>query len=363
MAGAAGSSSIRLPDDCASGSQHVGGTYCSVEMTCDTRRMNVSCSFAAGLWSCSCTDMVSRVDYEFPDASSITTCEAAAKACADPSILTGDETCTRTRTMGASACTIHDSCERSHDVDGVTLITRTARDASCSFCSNPTGSCCYCIDDRTITHRIREIALDQGCDFLDELCKPDNIDPIGVKTCDLVSEYTYPDGSCMMGTRCDQPIQLGDGTRLALTGQFSTTCYAREDGLRCTCSNELSQNVRTIDFGLSPPNIAFCAAVTSVCADLEPVVPTGERECTATSDIVLSDGCTLYLECAEPATVAGAPVTVFTNVGAQCNIQTDGSYSCYCNHRTSGPHEIVAPDTESACVEAVEVCPKLSPSI
>jgi hypothetical protein len=198
---------------------------------------------------------------------------------------------------------------------------------------------------------------------LDELCKPDNVDPVGAKTCDVLSEHEYPDQSCELQVQCGQPVLLGDGTRLSLVEQLTTWCYARDEGLRCTCTNEDGENVAAIDFGMSPANIATCTATTAVCAEVEAIVPTGARECTSTSDIVLSDGCTLYLECVQPATVAGVPVTVYSNVGAQCGIQPDGSYSCFCNHRTSGPHEIEAADVRSACEEAVEVCPKLSPSI
>ena len=163
--------------------------------------------------------------------------------------------------------------------------------------------------------------------------------------------------------QCGQPVQLGDGTRLSLAEQFSTYCYTRDEGLRCTCSNEERENKLALDFGMSPPNIAICTATTAVCAEVEALEPTGARVCTPTSDIVLSDGCTLYLDCVQPATVAGAPVTSFTNVGAQCDVQPDGTYSCFCNHRTSGPYEIEADDTRGACAEAVEVCPKLAPTL
>jgi hypothetical protein len=363
-ASTAGAGGVRVPDGCEPGSQFVGGAYCSTAMTCDGHQLNISCSVNAGIWMCSCTNGPSRVDYDFPIATGVSTCEAAAKACANPDLLTGDENCTRTRTMGVSACAIHDTCETLHVIDGVTLRTRRARDATCNACSDPVGSCCHCTNPNVTDYRLRDANLGAGCDFLDELCKPDNVDLVGGKTCQPLWEQDYPDYACMMAAECGQPILVGDGTRFTLTQQFTTTCYDRDEGFRCTCTNDEHEYALAVDFGMMPANISTCRVATAACAGVEPIEPTGPRACTASTDIAVSDACTLYLDCVEPATLAGANVTVFTKVGAQCDRQPDGSYSCYCNQRTSGPYAIEAEDTRSACEQAVdEVCPVLAPAI
>jgi hypothetical protein len=359
-ASAGGSGRVSLPDGCE-GTELFTGTSCGAEMTCGGRRLNLSCAVAAGLWECRCTEGPSALDFDFPVATGVTACEAALKACADPGILS-DDVCERTRTMGVLGCAIHDRCETLHDVDGVTLRTRSAWDASCDDCIDPAAFCCSCENPSVIDYRIRDVNVEAGCDFMEELCRPDNVAPVGEKFCELTSESGNPPTSCEAMTECGQPAELGDGTLLTLAEQRRIECYPKDDRSVCICLNEENQNELAIDLGTASIDPATCRAASAVCSEMEPLESTGPRECTPNTDIVLPDGCTLYVDCVEPATMAGVAVTAFTNVGAQCSLQANGSFLCYCNNRTSGPYELEADDSESACVEALEVCPMLAPT-
>lgn len=363
MAGAAG---VSLPDGCATVSQHVGGTYCSTEMTCDTRLLSVSCAETSSeFWTCSCIGPDGRVDYDFPDATGVTTCNVAAKVCADPDILTADEECMRTRTMGVLGCAVHDTCDRLDVIDGVTLRSRRLWNSVCESCPNPGSTCCRCGDDNdTIDYRIRDANLSGGCDFLDALCTGENIDPVGAATCENLSENLYPDQACGVTARCGQPVELADGTRLSLSQELNTFCYARTEGYRCTCQDEGNVPVLSLDFGDTPVSLGPCRTTSSVCGKTEPLELIGSRRCTPNMDVVAEGGCIFYVDCVQDATAAGVAVTVFTTVGSQCENQGDGTFSCYCNNRRSGPYVIEAEDSATACPMAIEdVCPSLSPTL
>lgn len=350
-----------LPEGCE-GNPLVSNDSCNADMICDGRRLNVSCAFSLGLWSCRCTEGQSTVDFDFPVATGVSACEAAMKACADPDILS-DEMCERTRTMGVLGCAIHDRCETLHDVDGVTLRTRRTLDASCDECKTSDSFCCSCADASVIDYRLRDVNPEAGCDFMEQLCKTTSIVPVGEKTCEPVREDSYPDQYCEISSQCAQPVELGDGTRLSLYEGFSVYCASTEEGSRCTCSDEDRENELVVDVGMPPVDVAICRSVTALCAKTEALEPAAPRECIPNTDIVLPDGCTLYVDCVQSGTLAGAPVTVLTKVGAQCNLEPDGSFSCYCNNRTSGPYELEADDAKSACVEALDVCPTRAPTL
>jgi hypothetical protein len=326
-------------------------------MTCDSRRLNISCSQGAGTWSCSCSGAEGRVDYEFPQETGVRTCEIAAKACADPDLLTGAETCMRAHMESSAACSIRDDCERSHTIDGVTLRTRSELIASCQSCmeQRPT-SCCSCEDRLAFDYRLLNLDLAAGCDFLGELCKPDGFDPVGVKNCD-VAEETGAEG-CYIDAECGQPIELDDGTRMTLSERFQTTCTDSRpyfDVTRCTCSEWSSGTELVLDPGMTPPGIAYCRATTAACAGLETIVPTGARTCTSTVN-AMPRGCTLDGACSQPATIGGVEVTVLTNVNVLCDLKAGSTWGCSCV-RTGGTLEVDAEDSESACDQAAQACP------
>jgi hypothetical protein len=360
-AGAAGAPSIRVPDGCEPGAQHVGGLFCSTEMWCDGSRSTVSCAdMGSSLWLCSCSDATTRTDYEFPDASGVRTCEAAAKACADPDLLTGAETCTQMETTDATTCTREDVCERLQEIDGVTLRTRTRESASCSVCFESNVSCCYCPGDRTADYRLGDVDLTAGCDFLTELCKPDSTRPVGAKACDPLWDITYPD-ACQMAVACGEPVELGDGTGLTLWDRFQTMCLEEANEMRCACTDATGAGKLALDFGAAPSNFEHCSAMTAACAELETLTPTGTKACS--SDVgVLPSSCSVDGECSQPATLAGVDVTIRTTVDVQCDLQSSDQWLCRCT-RTGSTLEVEAEDSESACDQAVAACPTTSPNL
>ncbi len=362
-AGTAGAAGVGLPDGCEPISEHVGGTYCSAEMTCDSRRLNVSCTQAsAELWTCVCTDPETRVDYEFPDATGAVTCEVAAKACADPSILTGDEECLREHAQGVLGCSLRDTCDRLTEIDGVTLRARRLWNPSCKPCESPSSTCCSCEDEFVVDYRIRDIDLSRGCDFLDDLC-PGNFEEVGATTCTTLEESLYPDEICSHSASCGQPVELDGGTRLTLSKQVNTFCYVRPEGFRCTCQNEEGENTLAVDFGMTPATLGPCRSTSAICGGAQPLETTGSRRCVPNTDVVAEGGCLFYVDCTQPATVGGSDVTVYTEIGAQCEKQSDGNFICYCNNQTAGPYEIEAEDSASACPQAIEICPTRSPTL
>ena len=360
-AGAAGSGGVRLPDGCEAGAQLVSAAYCSAAMTCGARRLDVSCSEDAGAWSCSCTDARNRVDYQFPSARGVTTCETAAKACVDPELLTGPETCERTRAEGAGTCSIRDDCTRSHVIDGVTLLTRTERNSSCRSCDDPQPrTCCRCADRLAVDYRLRDVDLAEACDFIGELCKPDGFDPVGAKTCEPTSEMTYPD-NCLMEVSCTEPIELADGTRLSTHETFDTWCGPRypDERMICSCRNGAAATVLTLDPGSAQANMGLCTAATAACAGAESIVPTAGPSCSSTVS-VMQNACSIDGDCAQPATIGGIGVTVLTNVNVQCELQVDGSWLCFCT-RAGSTLEVEADGSDSACQKAAAECPTTSP--
>jgi hypothetical protein len=199
---------------------------------------------------------------------------------------------------------------------------------------------------------------------MDALCTGENIDPVGPATCEFLSENLYQDYACGHSARCGQPVELADGTRLSLSEELNSFCYSRTEGYRCTCHGEDNQILLSLDFGDAPINLAACRTTTSVCGKTTPLERIGSPRCTPTMDVVAEGGCIFYVDCVQDATAAGTAVTVFTTEGSQCEDQGDGTFSCYCNNRTSGPYVIEAEDSATACPKAVEdVCPSLSPQL
>lgn len=302
------------------------------------------------------------MDYQFPSATGATTCETAAKACVDPELLTGPETCERTRGESAGTCSIRDDCMRSHVIDGVTLLTRTERSASCQSCADPrTTTCCRCADRLGVDYRLPDVDIAEGCDLLGDLCAADGFDLVGAMTCEPTSEMTYPD-DCLMEVSCNQPIELADGTRLSEHETFDTWCGPRypDNRMMCTCRNGAGATVLTLDPGSARANLGLCTAATAVCAGAESIVPTGDPSCASTVG-VMSNACAIDGDCEQPATIGGIGVTVLTNVNVQCELQVDGSWLCFCTHAGS-TLEVEADDSESACQQAAAQCPTTSPN-
>ncbi len=356
MAGAAGAAGVRVPDGCEPGSQHIGEAFCSAEMTCDDERLTVSCSeISQGLWSCICTNAAGRTDYEFPATSGVRTCEVAAKACADPDILGGDETCTLTHEESAAACSIRNTCDRLNTIDGVTLRTRTIRNASCKPCSDPEASCCTCTgDERFIDYRLRNLDLADGCEFLDELCKPDSYDFTGAKTCSPIWDNAYDDGACDMAVQCGQPIALRDGTRLTLAERIQTMCWGGSEN-RCGCTDSAGAQALTVNFVRPRPDTAFCAATTAACAGLEPLKYTSGPSCSSMTT-ALPTSCSVDGECVEAASIREADVLVDTVISLGCEQEPSDSWLCRCTHSRE-TLEVESGDSLGACDQAVLVCP------
>jgi hypothetical protein len=361
-----GTGGIALPEHCVSDSQHSGGKYCSAELTCASGTLALSCEERSGFWYCACSKGDALFEYEFFDAIGNATCEVAAQICLEPERLTGEEACVRSQTSNIVSCSLDDTCQTIHDVDGLTVVTRREWNAGCEPCYDEVTTCCYCTGVHPPDYWVRDADVGAGCGFLDELCKHEPLEPVGARTCDDVVAEAFPAyGLCDASVLCGQPVELGDGSRLTLSEHFKTRCVTAGNDTRCGCAADDGWDRVVLRFALPPTNVETCRATTEVCAGLETLELSGERACTDTQRTVAAYGCSLTIACEEEATVSETAVTVLSQFGAGCQHLGADNWTCGCSEPAGGPgrgrFELKAHDSEAACVAAAAACPTLWP--
>jgi hypothetical protein len=374
---AAGGVSV-VPDGCEAISPILAEQHCSLGLTCDDRRLSVACTNDRGLWTCSCSGAETSVIYEIPDLASAQTCELAAKACAEPGLLTGEETCRRSGSNDEFACSLRDECETWHEIDGRRLRTRRDWQATCKTC--PTSidagglglSCCRCSDEEPVPgreladYRLADYDPTSGCDFLAELCQAESFEPAGDLECQTLQLSTSLDFGCQVVTRCYQPIELEGGGELTLGGEYYSSCtYVSDDSTSCRCGDADNQLSYEIAWELPYDEIATCRAVDAACTGVAPPEFDGEPECTPYFDTLTSDSCVVRRECDQPALVGGNQATVRTQASARCQREDPGSetWVCNCTSTNAASFELEGGDAESTCGEAVAQCAELTPGI
>jgi hypothetical protein len=371
-AAAAGVRGIEVPEGCEPSTPIVAEQHCSVGLTCEERRLSVACTVELGLWTCACTGAGQSGTYEIPDLPSAPTCEAAAKACADPELLSGEPACERTRSGGSGSCSILDVCETWHQLGAARLRTRSEWQASCVPCAENGVLCCRCGDGKGLPdpaiqpdYRILDLDPSATCDFMDPLCNADASELAGVETCQTISQSAYIDLGCQTIARCARPVELADGTNLILSNDYTATCSQSDERSSCSCRDASSVTHYTLTWDLPPHEIETCDAVIPSCTGAEPLDLTGSPDCSPTFESLTTHACLLTRECAQPALVSGTEASVLTTVATSCNradVDSD-TWECSCSTSISSadPLDIQAPDAEDACTQAADECAKLAP--
>jgi hypothetical protein len=348
----------------------VAELHCSAGLTCGERRLSVACTNDRGLWTCTCTGNETSATYEIPDLPSAPTCTAAAKVCADPDNLTGEPTCERTLAGGSGSCTVRDDCQTWHLVDGARLRTRSEWQASCLPCSESGVLCCRCGEDLNLPnpavspdYRIVDIDPSATCEFMDPLCKANASELSGPETCQNVLRSIDVNLGCQEVTRCDQAVELADGTELTLSNDYIANCSRVNDRTSCSCSDASRVNRFVLTWDLPPDAIETCSALLPACTGGEPVELTGSADCSHTFQTLGSQACILQRECEQPALVAATEATFRHAASTRCT-RKDGNtdnWQCECrvlngNHRL----ELQAGDAETACTQAADECSSIS---
>lgn len=373
-ASTAGAGSVTTPDGCTLTSHLLGGLYCSMAMTCGSETVLISCQEDSGDWRCGCVRGNVRPDFHyFPDVTGMRTCEVSATACLHPELLDADEVCTLTDDATSSySCTATDSCARPHRVDGVTLETRSEWTASCELCGTTPHACCRCVENGFPEYRLRASDIDDGCLYLDELCRGNGeITPLGGDTCETLGEESMPGQYCNVATTCEYPSELADGTLVTLAGAFEASCMPLEDTslgdvTLCTCIDQDGWQVQNVVY--DPPGLflANCIDTNRACAGLVSVEPIGAVDCTdSIGEYEIDYYCSRGRRCFQPGTLLGTEVRAITGTDVSCMLRGDGGWSCNCHDQLKNQEPVrieldEAADPESACAEAIDECPVVS---
>lgn len=364
---AGGTVGFALPDGCESDGFIVGEKHCSAPLVCDGERLSIACVEQAPgrLWSCGCTRGDTSADYEIPDVRGAVSCEIAAAACADPSLLDGDESCDRTYGESAQSCSVRDDCTRWHEVNGWRLRTQTSWAGACHACGEPsTAVCCRCNDappNPEYDYRLQDIELAQGCEVVSELCQGEPPSPSGEQSCEILRESVGPDIGCEVAVRCGQPVELADGSTLTLSDDSDAICIPIEGQTHCICRDgEFSTNVG-LAFAMAAPERETCRLMHEVCRGSEPLELSGAFECLVSRQNVSLDSCSRELDCTQAASVRGLEVTARAVKSVYCNRFIDDEWHCRCNPSTPELVELTAADAESACTLAIEDCAPVPP--
>ena len=370
-----GAGSPATPDDCTLTTHLLGGLYCSMEMTCGSDTVLISCQEDGSDWRCGCVRGDVRPDYYyFPDLTGIRACEVSAVACMHPELLDAEEVCTLTDdATSSSSCTATDTCASAHQVEGVTLETRSKWTASCENCGTHDHACCHCVEDGFPNYTLVASDISDGCLYLDELCRGSGeITPLGGDSCTTFTEQAMPGEFCGVGMACEFPSELADGTELTLAGTLQTSCYpipdtSLGDVTLCTCSDGDYRFVLNVAY--DPPGLflANCIDTNRACAGLVSIEPSGAENC---SDYTVENSdmdryCSRQRRCFQPGTLLGTEVTTVTGTDVSCSRRDDDSWSCYCQDQAWNQESVrieldASTGSEAACAEAIEVCPMVS---
>jgi len=375
--GAGGAVGIQVPEGCESTTPIVAERHCSLELSCDSRRMSVACTDDRGLWTCSCSGAETSVTYEIPDLPSAATCELAARVCAEPEVLRGEETCQRTETPVPGLCELEDACQTWHELDGRRVRTRRDWKAACEPCPGGTETgglamtCCRCSVGELAPardpadYRLADYDPSTGCAFLAQLCEVDSFEPAGDAECAHAELSANIDFGCQIVTHCVQPIELADGAELTLANEFRSSCMASGSGpaTACNCSDADGRLGYEVFWDLPEDDIDTCRAVDAACTGVEPPELGGEVECVPSFDTLTRDSCALRSVCDQPATLGGVDAVVRTRSSVRCEREEPGSESwiCHCTSTQAPALELEGGDAEQTCLEAVGTCAELTP--
>lgn len=369
---AAGTPSIAVPDGCTPVVQHVGGAFCSSEMTCGDEHLILSCNPGTSTdantpapWKCLCTRGSDTTEFDFPTATGTQTCEVGADACLHPQQPTGDPTCTLSDTIDGQICTVVENCTRFFELDGVMVGTSTEDwSAACTTQSEGiTG--CNCTSGLTPDHLIQGADVSQGCDFLKPLCTGDEPTPAGDWSCEPAEQENYPPGyGCASESTCERPLLLNDGSTLKEAAEYSISCIPNNESksdhqVLCGCNGTMSTLALGLD--VSADDGTACQVMTGACTGLASLELSGSPTCTTSDAQASATGCQQTLDCSQAATTQGLDVTVLTTASVSCSADGD-AWDCTCSD-TGESSTLKASDATFACTQAMAQCPPVAPTV
>ena len=352
----AGGASIAVPAGCEPGAQHVGGAYCSTELSCDGTNRTVSCAVdATGLWTCSCTEGSSSTSFDFQETTGTRTCELAAEACVHPQTPTGTESCETTHEIEGYLCTAHTVCRQQDP--GSPIATRTDTIATCQASSDL--AVCRCSAPEPPDYYITHIDIAEGCDYLGYLCK-DEPTPLDDWSCGSPTLYPGSMGyGCSGNSNCTRHIVLSDKTELTQAEYYYSRCRLDGDQTRCACSNAASIEQPTILVDLPEADVDTCQTALDACSGLEPIELEGSPDCVPTTQTIDPNTCTHALECTQAGKSGDLDVTVLTRASATCRHRSDDMWVCSCNGYITDEFMLDARSVSTVCDDALEQCPHL----
>jgi hypothetical protein len=344
-----------VPVGCEPGVQHVGGAYCSTELSCDGADLTVSCAADdSGSWTCSCTGGDATLSFDLEDTTGTRTCELAAEACVHPQMPTGEESCETTHQIEGYLCTAHTVCRR-HEA-GSPIAIRTDTSATCQ--ASTELAVCRCHAPEAPDYYISGINFADGCDYLGSLCKDDPT-PTDAWSC---APTFYQGGmgyGCSGSANCERHIVLSDETPLTQAQYYYVHCRVDGDQTRCACSDAASTERDTILVDLPDGDVETCQVALDTCSGSAPIELEGSPDCVPTTETFSPNTCTHALECSQAGKTGDRDATVLTRVSATCDHRSDGVWLCSCNGYIGDPFELDARSVSNACDDALTQCPHL----
>jgi hypothetical protein len=208
---------------------------------------------------------------------------------------------------------------------------------------------CSCAGDLAGgTFILNAVNVENACSYAVAACLHAPPFEAGPYECTQTSDEHSPEG-CFSNAECERDAVVGD-VKLIETDVRTTRCTAQDSNWNCVCNGPV-QGVRfelPIASSMTP-----CFEARDWCGG-EELELSGNRDCSSNALSVNPDFCSTTLECKQPVVASGMEATMVQTEPLQCWRGADGRFECSC--LSQGGFPVDAPDSESACTMAADIC-------
>jgi hypothetical protein len=358
-AGGAPLPDLPLPVGCQGLNGFTTELFCGLDVTCDAVAQSMRCYHtSSGAWQCTCEPPSTHRTYLIDGATGLDACAVGAGLCAasppeggfdlDACSITRDEADVDQvpESEELQTCTIEMQCERPVPVDFAPGVRAVMPGGGTTVCVETLASgrntqatrvdCESAGSFGTEAHAVIADSVADACRPVLELYLSANEPEFdGSTSCVGETDDLGSPGSCRLIEKCFDGAPLSNSVSVVKDpSERVVSCgFDDLDNLGCGCRFDSADGDEdTFNYSLGvAPRPAVCD-LSDCTLDMR-AEPAGAAACQAQEGSLEQEGengCRGYFPCSQPATLAGADVTIYSQLNARCARGEDDAFYCGC---------------------------------
>lgn len=346
------------PTNCEPVDEANDGMECEAEFECDGNDyLFTRCVQEEESWFCECDSTLAFQRYTLAGVDAETACSVAADLCdtsVEPEYSAVSECSAIADNVSDGHCDQQLSCHRSSVLDdGVEVSANEARAVACDVDDSGAVQCQCSAPGVARAFVLTDIAIDEACPTVLELCPNDVPEFEGSAQC--AADYEFQtDEYCERQVACERQADVSLGIVLREVEYEYTRCETGEAGTRCSCADAS----RTLVFDVDRPrsNAATCTAMNELCREETPSAPSGAVECVDAGRAESEEYCEVNFECSQSAEFGSESIALLGSVYAYCTLDRGTEWTCTCRSGSEEGTLTVDAAEQSACSDLDASC-------